>query len=49
MNDLLFLSAFFNSVLWNMGWPVGLLPNADSGVPCPQFRCKRRSSRSKFL
>jgi len=44
-----FLSVSFNLAMWDTGRLGGLLPNADSEVPCPQFGCKLKSSRSKFL
>jgi len=44
-----FWSVLFNSIYVGHGSARGLLPNADSGVPCPQFGCKLRSSRPKFL
>jgi len=33
-----FLSVSFNLILWDMS---RLLSNADSGVPCPRFGCKK--------
>jgi len=44
-----FLSVSFNLILWDTDRLEGLLPNADSGVPCPRFGCKLRSLGPKFL
>jgi len=42
-------SVSFNWINVGHGSVRRLLPNADSVAPCPQFGCKLRSSRSKFL
>jgi len=47
--DWFFLSVSFSFEMWDTDRLGGLLPNADSGVPCPQFGCKLRISRLKFL
>jgi len=49
LTDLLFSSVSFSFEMWDTDRLGGLLPNADSEVPCPQFGCKLRISRLKLL